>query len=192
MGGRCVCFDRKAAVAAAVGVASLALGAGVAGAKPMFQMVPHRFVQQPTTEQCETAFGIACYDATQLRHAYGADWLNARGVTGRGHTIVIVDSFGSPTIQSDLTTYDEENNLPAPPSLRIVTPAGAIPPWDPTGGERRHRLGRRDDTRCGGVPLDRSGREHPAGGDPGRGDRGGHRVPADDLGGELGHQPRPR
>ncbi len=35
----------------------------------------------------------------------------ARGITGKGETIVIVDSFGSPTIKSDLATFDKALRL---------------------------------------------------------------------------------
>ena len=52
------------------------------------------------------------------------------GLNGRGKTIVLVDSYGSPTITSDLATFDQANNLPAPPSFRIIQPAGAVPPYD--------------------------------------------------------------
>ena len=38
------------------------------------------------------------------------------GITGAGETIVIVDSFGSPTIASDLAHFDAYFRLPAPPS----------------------------------------------------------------------------
>jgi subtilase family serine protease len=58
--------------------------------------------------------------------------LYKRGLTGRGETIVIVDSYGSPTVQNDLATFDSENNLPAPPSFRIIQPAGQVPAYDPT------------------------------------------------------------
>ena len=34
--------------------------------------------------------------------------------------------------QDDLSVYDATNLLPAPPLFNIITPAGAIPPWDPT------------------------------------------------------------
>ena len=44
---------------------------------------------------------------------------------------MIVDSFGSPTIRHDLTEYDTQNGLPAPPSFNIITPEGAVPPYNP-------------------------------------------------------------
>ncbi|MGH9304362.1 MAG: S53 family peptidase [Acidimicrobiales bacterium] len=55
--------------------------------------------------------------------------LYAKGDTGRGETIVIVDSFGSPTIRHDLRAFDSGFGLRAPPSFRIVAPAGNIPRW---------------------------------------------------------------
>ena len=45
---------------------------------------------------------------------------------------MIVDSFGSPTIQADLATFDAEFDLPAPPSLKVIQPAGKVPAYDPT------------------------------------------------------------
>jgi subtilase family serine protease len=60
------------------------------------------------------------------------DPLYHEGLTGAGKTIVLVDAYGSPTIQGDLTTFDQETNLPAPPSFKIIQPAGAVPPYDPT------------------------------------------------------------
>jgi subtilase family serine protease len=47
-----------------------------------------------------------------------------------------VDSFGSPTISSDLATFDSTFGLAAPPSLQILQPAGAVPPFDPTNDDK--------------------------------------------------------
>lgn len=94
-----------------------------------------RFTQPPTTADCEAAFQIACYEPGQIETAYGLPTLFADGVTGKGQTIIIVDSFGSPTISSDLTKFDSTFGLPAPPSLRVLQPAGAVPPFDPTNGD---------------------------------------------------------
>src|SRR5579863_1719516 len=85
----------------------------------------------PTTAQCESDFSVACYEPAQIQQAYDLPALYARGVTGRGATIVIVDSFGSPTIASDLSTFDQAFGLPAPPSFRIISPAGRVPAYDP-------------------------------------------------------------
>ena len=59
------------------------------------------------------------------------DRLYKAGLTGRGETIAIVDAFGSPTIQSDLATFDQQTGLPAPPSFQIIQPDGQVPPYNP-------------------------------------------------------------
>jgi subtilase family serine protease len=53
-----------------------------------------------------------CYDIYQLRHAYGLDNLIKAGFDGKGKTIVIIDSFQSPNIVSELTTFDSFYGLP--------------------------------------------------------------------------------
>jgi|HubBroStandDraft_4_1064222.scaffolds.fasta_scaffold50797_1 subtilase family serine protease len=86
--------------------------------------------QVPTTADCIATFGIPCYSGVQLEHHYGLTSLYAEGLTGAGKTIVIVDAFGSPTIQADLETFDAAQHLPNP-LLTIIQPVGAIPPFDP-------------------------------------------------------------
>ena len=88
-----------------------------------------------TTAQCQTELGINCYTPVQYRVAYDLNPLysgraTGRPITGAGKTIVIVDSFGSPTIQSDLQTFDAEFGFPNP-DLQIEQ-FGTIPPFDPT------------------------------------------------------------
>jgi len=94
-----------------------------------------RFAQPPTTADCETLYSVACYEPAQIQQAYGVTTELAKGVNGAGQTIIIVDSFGSPTIAADLNTFDTTFGLPAPPSLQILQPAGAVPPFDPTNGD---------------------------------------------------------
>jgi subtilase family serine protease len=86
--------------------------------------------QPPTTADCEASYQVACYEPMQIQQAYNLPVLYAKGVTGKGATIVIVDSFGSPTIQDDLNTFDQTFGLPAPPSFRIIQPVGPIPPYN--------------------------------------------------------------
>ena len=88
-------------------------------------------LQVPTTADCVADFSVPCYSGVQLEHHYGLDTLYPQGLTGAGKTIVIVDSYGSPTIQADLQTFDAEQHLPNP-LLNIIAPVGAIPPFDPT------------------------------------------------------------
>jgi subtilase family serine protease len=68
----------------------------------------------------------------QLAVAYNLSPLRQRGIDGTGQTIVIVDSFGSPTIAADLAGFDSAFGLPAPPSLRIIAPAGPVPAYRDT------------------------------------------------------------
>jgi subtilase family serine protease len=89
----------------------------------------------PTTADCEKAYKVACYVPAQVQQAYNLPALYARGVTGKGTTIVIVDSFGSPTIRNDLRVFDKTFGLPAPPSLTIIKPAGQIPGYDPNNSD---------------------------------------------------------
>ncbi|MFZ0089128.1 MAG: S53 family peptidase [Solirubrobacteraceae bacterium] len=91
---------------------------------------PAHFAQPPTTAQCEATAGIACYGPIQYEKAYDMNPLYHAGLTGAGKTIVIVDSFGSPTIQSDLQTFDQAYGLPDP-SLKIITPDGPVNQNDP-------------------------------------------------------------
>ena len=92
--------------------------------------------QPPTRAQCLKLYASPCYRPAQIQRAYHEGPLFARGITGRGRTIVIVDSFGSPTIRHDLKVFDRQFRLPAPPSFRIIRPAGPVPPYDPTDPAR--------------------------------------------------------
>jgi subtilase family serine protease len=82
-----------------------------------------------TIAQCQADFGINCYTPVQYRVAYDLNPLYARGITGAGKTIVIVDSFGSPTIAADLHTFDAQFGFPDP--VLQIDQFGAIPPFDP-------------------------------------------------------------
>jgi subtilase family serine protease len=89
----------------------------------------------PTTADCEQAYKVACYDPAQIRQAYHLPPLYSQGVTGKGATIVIVDSFGSPTIRNDLRVFDRAFGLPAPPAFQIIQPAGRVPAYDPANSD---------------------------------------------------------
>jgi len=132
--------SRKLAVALSAAV-TVFTGLGVSGAAvapaaaAVVQVVPFstghilaagNMKQPPTTAQCESAFGIACYQAFQLERAYNEAPLFSKGIEGQGETIVIVDAFGSPSIASDLQTFDSQMNLPNPPSFKVITPEGPI------------------------------------------------------------------
>src|SRR5579875_496706 len=83
----------------------------------------------------------ACYTPLQLQRAYGLRRLYARGFDGRGRTIVVADPFGSPTIRHDLAVFDRAFHLPAPPSFRILQPAGPVPPFNAGDALMRDKAG---------------------------------------------------
>lgn len=118
--------------APAAGVAAGSTGLPVAVAQPMVRTVAGAdWTQPPTTAQCQQSYHIACYQPFQIQRAYHMPSLYQQGLTGAGRTIVLVDSFGSPTIRQDLAHFDKTFGLPAPPSLQIIQPAGRVPAYNP-------------------------------------------------------------
>ena len=83
--------------------------------------------QPPTDEQCRMKSGAPCYSPQEIRRAYGVTPLLDEGFKGKGQSIVIIDSFGSPTIRHDLEIFDEGYGLPDPPSFQILAPLGTVP-----------------------------------------------------------------
>lgn len=116
-----------------VGVAAAAPGGG--GGQRLPALVPqvivgpivsHTASQPPTGAFCLQNIGIACYQPSDLQAQYNFGPLYANGDNGAGQTIVIFDSFGSPTIASDLATFDSAFGLPAPPSFKVYMPEGKV------------------------------------------------------------------
>jgi subtilase family serine protease len=103
--------------------------------RPGVQRAGRAQANPPTTADCEKAYKVACYQPSQIRQAYDLAPVYASGVTGRGTTIVIVDSFGSPTIRNDLSVFDRAFGLPAPPHFTIIQPAGKVPGHDPNNSD---------------------------------------------------------
>jgi subtilase family serine protease len=60
---------------------------------------------------------IVCYSPSFIKKAYS--FPSTSTLDGSGQTIVIVDAFGSPTVASDLATFDSVFGIPAPPSFTI-------------------------------------------------------------------------
>ena len=82
--------------------------------------------QPPSSSDCIAAIGFGCYLPSDMAHQYDFTPEYAAGHDGAGQTIVIFDSFGSPTIAQDLATFDAELRLPAPPSFKIYQPEGNV------------------------------------------------------------------
>jgi subtilase family serine protease len=99
---------------------------------PDLRHVTHALLRLPSTKFCERKFRIACYTPRQIQQAYRIPALRRKGITGKGQTIAVVDSFGSPTVKHDLKVFDREAGLPDPPSIRVIEPAGRVPRYRPT------------------------------------------------------------
>ncbi|MGD0700273.1 MAG: S53 family peptidase [Trebonia sp.] len=91
---------------------------------------PTGVMSTPSQKYCVEFGYYSCLTPEQVESAYNVSPLYKHGITGKGETIVIVDSFGSPTIKHDLAVFDKQFKLPAPPSFRIITPSGKIPKWN--------------------------------------------------------------
>lgn len=124
-----------AALALLVGVGAPASHAasGNSGDITYIANPPHKFAfaatkpaQFPfTPSQCVATFGLACYTPSEIRTAYNVP----SALTGAGQTIVIVDAYGSPTVQQDLHIFDQEFGLPDP-TLNVIYPMGK-PTYNP-------------------------------------------------------------
>jgi subtilase family serine protease len=116
-------------------VALLAL-AMVACAAP--SVVVTKTTPGASTDGTETAPDIGCsacsvYTPHQMRAAYGLTSLYDSGKRGQGQTVVIIDSYGSPTLQQDVATFDKQFNLPAV-KLQVLSPLGTVP-FNPANSE---------------------------------------------------------
>ena len=122
-------------LAPAVSAPALALHAG-ALARPVKNMplLGKTGSQPPTYAQCQQ-LGFLCYSPQEMRTAYSLTPVLKRGITGAGQTIVIIDSFGSPTAWQDLQTFDRDYGLPDPPSFQQLAPIGSVP-FNPNDGDQ--------------------------------------------------------
>lgn len=119
------------AAAAAAGPAhsSTWLPAPVPASAHAPRIYTHRVTKPPTTASCLEEFAVACYSPRQYQRAYRLNGLYDAGITGRGKTIAIVDSYGSPTIQRDVAAFDRAFHLP-PARVSVIHPAGKPPAFD--------------------------------------------------------------
>jgi subtilase family serine protease len=76
--------------------------------------------------------GLYCYGPAAIRAAYGVNGLLNAGFDGTGHTIVILDAFGSPFVADDLKLFDAVFGLPNPNFKQIYMPG--TPPYNPSDG----------------------------------------------------------
>src|SRR5271168_5349049 len=117
---------RTAIVLSAGGACALAL-ATVVSAAPLHIGIPSS--QQAGDQACTFPDGTGafpdqhCYTPAQFMRAYGIDLLHNTGVTGNGQTIIVVDSYGSPTQQHDLDVFSDTFGLPRT-TVQFIYPDG--------------------------------------------------------------------
>ena len=74
---------------------------------------------------------VTCYPPSFLKKAYNfPSTKGENGLDGSGSTVVIVDAFGSPTIQADLNLFDTTFGLPATTVTRLCGPTWTGAPTD--------------------------------------------------------------
>jgi subtilase family serine protease len=113
-----------------------AVQAGTASAVPLIShpiLIGKQLPAPISTSDCLSQIQIRCYTPVQYRAAYSLNSLYKHGITGKGRTIVIVDSFGSPTIQNDIKVFDKQFGFPDP-NLQVIK-FGNVPPFDPTNSD---------------------------------------------------------
>src|SRR5258708_23146142 len=95
------------------------------------QVATPQFSSTSTTDSCPSflASDPGCFTPTALRTAYSVEPLIKKGFTGKGQTIIDIVSFGSPTLQQDMDTFDKQFGLP-PIKLQIISPLN-VPESDP-------------------------------------------------------------
>jgi len=69
-------------------------------------------VSKPTPVPTSSVFDASTYTPDQIRAAYQITPLLQHGYTGKGETVVLIESFGSPTLQQDIDAYDQRYHLP--------------------------------------------------------------------------------
>ncbi len=74
--------------------------------------------------------GVTCLTPHQLRLAFGVEPLIEQGYTGKGQTIIDIVSFGSPTLQQDMNTFDQQFGLP-PINIQVISNVVNEPVSDP-------------------------------------------------------------
>src|SRR2546426_3400766 len=80
---------------------------------------------------CPASLGTNCRTPYDMRVAYSVQSLLERGFTGKGQTIVDIVSYGSPTLQQDMDTFDQQFGLP-PITINVLSPLGTKPVDHPT------------------------------------------------------------
>src|SRR5690242_9025022 len=122
-------------------------------------VVELQFLDSSTTPPSEAdcfAVGRRCFTPGAMQNSYNVGPLYAAGLTGRGKTIAVIDSFGSATIANDLNVFSTAFGLPhlcgeagvtctpGMPTFTILQVQGSPPPNPPPPnngtGQENHNL----------------------------------------------------
>jgi subtilase family serine protease len=141
---------RRSSFIASLGAVALVASAPLAAGTAAVGAVVHPFVAQAPesafTDAAPGALGVACHRpapdnrVSTTIHCYGPDDLRsfyglgplATSNDGAGQTIVLVDSYGSPTAVQDVQFFAQTFGGPAP-DVEQVFPGGQIDYKSPTG-----------------------------------------------------------
>ncbi|MFL5911299.1 MAG: S8 family serine peptidase [Gaiellaceae bacterium] len=117
-------------VVATLAAAALALLAATTG-RAAYQAPDTAGASTATTYACTSPAPVHryawyhCYTPQDITAAYGVNTLQSQGVLGQGQTIVLVDSYGSPTAASDLQFFHDTFYPSLPnPSFEEIYPNG--------------------------------------------------------------------
>ena len=139
------------------GIASSQTGTTAAVFQPA--VAEWQFLDSSTTPPSEAdcfAVGRRCFTPGAMQNSYNVGPLYAAGLTGRGKTIAVIDSFGSATIANDLNVFSTAFALPhlcgeagvtctpGMPTFTILQVQGSPPPNPPPPnngtGQENHNL----------------------------------------------------
>src|SRR5437868_10062751 len=139
------------------GIASSQTGTTAALFQPA--VAEWQFLDSSTTPPSEAAcfaVGRRCFTPVAMQNSYNVGPLYATGLTGRGKTIAVIDSFGSATIANDLNVFSTAFGLPhlcgeaavtctpGMPTFTILQVQGSPPPNPPPPsngtGQESHNL----------------------------------------------------
>ena len=91
----------------------------------------HRRALRPVLDQLDDRCLLAGLTPSQVTQAYGLDaitYSTSSGsvkANGAGEVIALIEAYHDPYIQSDLATFDEANDLPAP-TVIVANQAGSV------------------------------------------------------------------
>ena len=104
--------------------------------KPIYVQVSPDTTLPSGLPYCKNASlgSLICYPPAFVNKAYNfpAD------LDGTGQTILLVDAFGSPTIENDLALFDAAFGVRPPPSFTILCDPAGCPAIPLTGADKRH------------------------------------------------------